>query len=379
VMDAADGHLTWLDTPDWDVEAMTLSTDGRIAVWSVNVDGASQLRARNLETGVDAKIPVLPLGRVRVLCVPDDGRTVAMLFSTPTRAANAVVMDVAGGDTRWLADADPDGADRTRFVEPELVHYTSFDGARIPAYLYRPRCSPTQLMGVLIEIHGGPASQERPIYGSGFYQFMASLGIAVLAPNIRGSVGYGRPYQNMVYRDWGGGDLADIAAAVRHLRAQDWVDPNRIGLRGGSYGGFMVLSCIARLPELNWAAAVAMFGPTNLVTLARATPPAYRALVAEMIGDPDDDVDFLLDRSPVTHAAQIRTPLFVLQGANDPRVPQSESDQLVALLRELGIEVRYDVYPDEGHGFAKSSNQIKADSDAAHFLASHLAIPTDLP
>nr|WP_230416043.1 prolyl oligopeptidase family serine peptidase [Micromonospora tarapacensis] len=216
-------------------------------------------------------------------------------------------------------------------------------------------------------------SQERPVYQyDGFYQFLLSRGLAVFAPNVRGSSGYGRAYQESVYRDWGGVDLDDLADAVRYLREQSWVDRSRVGLFGGSYGGFLVLSCLARLADLGWAAGVSYCAPSNLVTLAEATPPAWRSQVLAVIGDPVADAPRLLDRSPVTHADKIRAPLFVIQGANDPRVPRSESDQIVERLRDRGVRVRYDVYSDEGHGFLKRENQARMRSSAGDFLAAHL-------
>jgi dipeptidyl aminopeptidase/acylaminoacyl peptidase len=371
VMDAHSGSLSWLDRPVWDIESV--AAGGQVAVWSVNVDGSSQLRARNLIDGSMVDLPALPTGKASALTVSADGERIALVLSTPTRAASVLVIDVATGRIRWLTNTDALGTDRSSFVEPELIHYRSFDGRDIPAYLYLPESAATKPVGIVIVVHGGPTYQERPTYGTGFYQFLISLGIGVLAPNIRGSIGYGKAYQNLVYRDWGGGDLGDIAAAARYLQDQPWADETRIGLMGGSYGGFMVLSAIARHPEFNWAAAVAACGPTNLVTLAKATPPAYRALVAETIGDPEADFDTLMERSPVTYAARVRTPLLVLQGANDVRVPQSESDQFVARLREQGIDVRYDVYEGEGHSFMQRSNQMRADSDAAAFFASRLS------
>jgi dipeptidyl aminopeptidase/acylaminoacyl peptidase len=150
------------------------------------------------------------------------------------------------------------------------------------------------------------------------------------------------------------------------------VDPARIGLYGFSYGGFVVLSCIARRPGLEWAAAVVRSGPSNLVTLAEASPPTWRSLVRAVIGDPETEAERLLAASPVTHADGIRAPLFVIQGDNDPRVPRAESDQLVERLRGRGVEVRYDVYPDEGHSFMKSANVVKAWSDAGEFLLERL-------
>jgi dipeptidyl aminopeptidase/acylaminoacyl peptidase len=270
-----------------------------------------------------------------------------------------------------VTDARP-AADPATFVDPVLVHCPTRDGGQVPAYLYRPS-NVAGPVPVVLSIHGGPSVQERPNYSNGgLLQYLVSRGVAVLAPNVRGSSGYGHAYQRAVHRDWGGVDLADLDDAVRYLKSQPWVDPARVGVIGGSYGGFAALSCVSRLPEHNWAAAVAICGPSNLVTFAKAQPPTWRSMVLILIGDPDADADTLLARSPVTYADQIRAPLFLIQGANDVRVPKFESDQIVQRLRDRGGEVRYDVYPDEGHMFGVSANQAKARSDAAEFLLAHL-------
>jgi dipeptidyl aminopeptidase/acylaminoacyl peptidase len=372
VMDPTTGDLSWLDTPGWDVEETALSGDRRILVWAVNVDGASQLRGRHLSTGADLPMPALPVGEVAGLALTGDGRQAVMLLSTPTRPWNLAALDLATGALRWLTDARPASVQMTDLVEPTLVRYPARDGRQIPAYLYRPRDNREQV-GVVLAIHGGPPSQERPGYSNdGFFQYLASHGVAVLAPNVRGSTGYGMTYQRLSYRDWGGGDLGDFADAARYLRSQPWVDPARIGLVGRSYGGFAVLSCVARLPEFDWAAAVVWCGPSDLVTFTRAQPPTWRSRVAIMVGDPDTDEEFLRSRSPVTYADQIRTPLLVIQGANDPRVPKAQSDRIVQRLRERGVEVLYQVYNDEGHLFGKRENQVTARSTAGEFLLAQL-------
>ena len=166
--------------------------------------------------------------------------------------------------------------------------------------------------------------------------------------------------------------MQDMAATVRYLRKQNWVDQGRLGLIGRSYGAFVVLTCLARMPEVGWAAAVEFFGPANLVTAAQAVPLAFRATSNEVLGDPDTERESMLARSPITYAENIKAPLFVVQGARDRRVPRGESDQLVERLRALGAEVRYEVYPDEGHGFTKSANEMRAYSDAAEFLIERL-------
>lgn len=374
VLHAGTGELDWIDTPDWDVEDVVLSADGRTLVWTVNVEGATRLRGRDLTSGADLPMPTLPPGMLRQACVSADGRHLVYGFSSATMPWNVVVLDLASGRTRQLTGSRPAGADPATLVEPDLAHYPTTDGRSIPAYVFRPR-QPTGPVGVVLAIHGGPAAQERPEYADGFYQYLLSRGVAVFAPNVRGSTGYGKTYMRLNYRDWGGGDLADMAAAVEYLRAQPWVDPDRIAVHGGSYGGFAALSCLARRPDLNWAAGVVACGPSNLVTFTRSQPPTWRHMVDVMVGNPDTDADLLRSRSPVTYADQIRAPLFVIQGANDPRVPQHESDQIVEMLRGRGVPVRYDVYPDEGHGFTKRANQIAMRDDVADFLIDHLTRP----
>lgn len=371
VMDAATGQLTWLDTPDWDVENAVLSADGRILVWSVNVDGASQLRARDVSVDIDLALPPLPPSEVSEMTLSPDGRTAVLLISTPTRPRSLAVLDLNSGDLSWLAEATPAGTPSSALAEPTLVRYTSHDGREIPAFVYRPAGSGP--LPVVLAIHGGPGIQERPNYSNdGLFQYLVSRGVAVFAPNVRGSTGYGYSYQKLSFRDWGGGDLGDLAAAADWLCGQVWVDPTRIGLYGRSYGGFAVLSCLSRLPEINWVAAVVWSGPSNLVTFTRAQPPTWRSKVAALIGDPDIDTEFLMSRSPVSYADQVRTPLMVIQGANDTRVPRHESDQIVSHLRDRGVEARYVVFPDEGHVFGKRANQTKARSAAAEFLLDYL-------
>jgi dipeptidyl aminopeptidase/acylaminoacyl peptidase len=193
----------------------------------------------------------------------------------------------------------------------------------------------------------------------------------VLAPNVRGSTGYGKTYQSLILRDFGGDELGDFEHAVKYLHGLDWVDPARIAVWGASYGGFATLSCLSRLPSL-WAAGVSMVGPSNLLTMARSVPETWRVEMVDWIGDPDTEADFLLERSPITYADAITAPLFVIQGANDPRVVKAESDQIVAALRKRGVDVRYDVYDDEGHGFTNRANEVQAIGDTAEFLLAHL-------
>jgi len=377
-LDPASGELSDVDSSEWEVEGAELSGDRQVLVWAVNVDGASELRARDVAAGRDLAVPALPTGVITALSVSDDGRRVALLLSTGTRPNNVALVDLEAGEFRWLTDAAPVRADPTGFVEPELVRFPTHDGRDIPAYLYRPAGDAVPpgtggTSGVVLSIHGGPEAQERAAYNyGGMYQYLASRGVGVLAPNVRGSTGYGTEYQKLIHHDWGGDELGDFEHAVTYLQGLDWVDSARIGVFGGSFGGFATLSCVSRLPKL-WAAGVSVVGPSNLETFVRAVPPTWRRYMAEWVGDPDTEAEFLRARSPITYADQIVAPLFVIQGANDPRVVKAESDQIVASLRERGVEVRYDVYEDEGHGFTKRENQARAIGDAADFLIGYLA------
>jgi dipeptidyl aminopeptidase/acylaminoacyl peptidase len=372
--DLRTGAYQWLETPEWDISAVDASRDGQILAWVVNEDGYSRLHVRDQSTGQAVNLPSIPEGAITVLRVSPDGRQIGFLLNQPQHPAEVFILNLATAAVTQLTSSAWGGIDPTTLIRPQLVRFPTHDGRQIPAFLYRPRGRGP--FPVVLSIHGGPEAQELPVYASsGLYQYWASRGIGVLAPNVRGSTGYGKTYQRLIHRDWGGDELKDFDAAARYLRSLDWVDAARLGVFGGSFGGFATLSCISRLPEY-WAAAVDIVGPSNLVTFAKAVPPTWRRMMAKWVGDPETEADFLLSRSPVTYIDQIRTPLFVIQGANDPRVVQGESDQIVELLRQRGIDVRYDVYPDEGHGFTKRTNELKALGDAATFMEQHLVDAT---
>jgi dipeptidyl aminopeptidase/acylaminoacyl peptidase len=366
------GRRDWVETPDRDIDEVAGSADGRVLAWIENVDGWARLRVRDLETGADLPEPALPAGTASPLgsgiSVSRDGSRVALVWDQPGRPPEVYVVETASGEARPVTDSRLAGLQTLPLREPQLVAYPSFDGREIPAWLYRP--GGDGAAPFVLAIHGGPEAQERPIYRP-MYQYLLSRGIGVLATNIRGSTGYGKTYQKLIHRDWGGGDLEDWRHAAEWLRAQEFVDGDRLGVYGGSYGGFATLTCVTRLPEY-WAAAVDIVGPANLVTFARAVPPHWRRFMAEWLGDPDTEEDFLRERSPITYVEQVRAPLLVLQGAKDPRVVQSESDQMVERLRELGREVEYVVFEDEGHGFTRYENELRAYRLACAWLESRL-------
>lgn len=364
--------VVWVETPDWDVSELAGDPGGRVLLWGVNEDGWTRLYGKNLVTGEALPSPRLPDGCGGVwgtgLTVSPDGRYAALVWRTPQRCPELYLWELATGECRRLTDNMLGGLDPRRLVAPTVIRYPSVDELQIPAWIYRPDVPGR--VPVVLSIHGGPETQELPEYHP-LYQYLLSRGVAVMATNIRGSTGYGRSYQRLIHRDFGGKDLEDLRHAVEWLRRQDWVDPDRLGVWGGSYGGFAVLSCVSRLPEY-WSAAVDICGPANLVTFAKSVPPTWRKMMASWVGDPETEADFLTARSPLTYVDQIRAPLLVIQGAKDPRVVKAESDQMVERLRQLGRRVEYVVFEDEGHGFTRRKNRQHAYQLSADWLIRHL-------
>jgi dipeptidyl aminopeptidase/acylaminoacyl peptidase len=362
----------WIETPEHDIDELAGSANGRVLAWIENVDGWGKVHVRDLERGADLPEPKLPPGTASMLgsgmSLSLDGSRLALVWDQPSRPAEVFVVDTATGDALPVTEMRAAGLSALELREPDLIRYESFDGRQIPAWLYRPDGGGPSPFAVLI--HGGPEAQERPVYRP-YVQYLVSRGIGVLATNIRGSTGYGKTYQKLIHHDWGGGDLEDWRHAAEWLKAQPFVDSDRLAVLGGSYGGFATLTCVTRLPEY-WRAAVDIVGPANLVTFVRAVPPQWLRFVAEWVGDPDTEEEFLRERSPITYVDQVQAALLVLQGAKDPRVVKAESDQMVERLRELGREVEYVVFDDEGHGFTRYANEVHAYRLTCEWLESHL-------
>lgn len=377
-----------IHAPDCDVEGVALARDGSVALVAENRDGASRLVGRRLPGGGELPLPELPMGVASQFDVAPGGERAALLFARPDEAANIYELPLtapegvagepsersgsgggAGGALRALEQSMLGGFARGELAQPELLRFASFD-REVPAWLYRPAGPGPH--PVAVSVHGGPEAQERPGYPyAGLYQFLLSRGIGVLAPNIRGSTGYGKSYQQLIHRDWGGAELEDIRHAAEFLRAQAWVDASRLAIFGGSFGGFVTLSALTRLPEY-WALGVDLVGPSNLITFVDSVPPHWKRYMERWVGDPERDREALEARSPITHVERIRAPLLVIQGANDPRVVQAESDQMVERLRARGLEVEYYVDPEGGHGPADRQGMLRWMGRVAHYLSSRL-------
>jgi dipeptidyl aminopeptidase/acylaminoacyl peptidase len=374
-----DGSLHWLHTPDHDIEDAALSADGRRLVWGVNVDGYTDLYRMDLPSGTAVPVTGLPRGVVtqefgydgHALRFIGDGRCLVAKVATPTAPSEAWIADLDTGTARRITAC---GAGQSHTgTEPTTVRFRSADGLDVGGLLFRPPAAGGRatVPAVLI-IHGGPEAQAQPVWDP-LVQMLVARGFGVLTPNIRGSSGRGLRYQRLIYRDWGGGDLADLAAAATYLSDLDWVDGDRLGVFGASYGGFAALSCLSRLPD-RWRAGVSMCGPVDLAMDVRTFPPTWARRATEWIGDPDDPADaaMMAERSPLTHVDRIVAPLLLIHGENDTRVAIEGAEQLHGRLRELGRTVNFHRVSGEGHGTADRDGRQSELDLIVDWFAEHL-------
>jgi dipeptidyl aminopeptidase/acylaminoacyl peptidase len=335
----------------------------------INEDGYSRLQLFDVSKGWDARFelptPALPDG-IYAVTWSKDGTRLAITLSSANDAPDIWIWDVQE-QVLWRATRSSlAGIPQESFVKPELVRYATFDGRQIPAFLYLPRDREPRLLPVVIHVHGGPESQSRPEFDP-VIQYLVAQGYAVLRPNVRGSTGYGYEYQSLDDVDLRMDSVADLQHAVLWLCESGIADPKSIAVMGGSYGGFMVLSAITTYPDL-WAAAVDIVGVANFVTFLENTGPWRRKLREAEYGSLEQDREFLKQISPIHKVDCITSPLFVLHGANDPRVPVGEAEQVVTALRLRNVPVEYMRFEDEGHGLVKRANRLIAYPAIARFL-----------
>ena len=352
----------------WDVEELALSDDGKRLSFTRDVDGASRLIIWE-PSGPLAPVRTPP-GVVSGMEWSHGGEMLAFEFSGAHSNQDIWILDMRDGSTRRVTRSSASGLDLEVCPQPMLRRYASFDGLKVPYYLYRPRDHGRPLPAV-VYIHGGPEAQYRPGFNP-FVQFLASMGFSVVAPNVRGSLGYGRKYTHLDDVRLRMDSVADIARLVAHLKKVGEIDGKRIAVMGGSYGGFMVLACMYRYPKL-WAAGVDIVGISNFVTFLKNTGPWRRKLRAAEYGDPERDRLFLERISPLNNVAKITAPLFMIHGTNDPRVPIKVTKQMEGQLKELGRKVKVMVFEDEGHGLVKLKNRIKGYTAATEFLLEYIA------
>jgi dipeptidyl aminopeptidase/acylaminoacyl peptidase len=372
--DLATGAVAPVYEQRWDVTGAEYSRGGRYLVVYVNEDARGT--ARVLDAGTFAPVPVagMPDGAVRGMSIsPDEGALA--FYATDGSVPHELYAGPFGTTPRRLTEALDPAIHRGDLVVPAVVRFRSYDGTEVPGLLYRPHgASAAAKAPAVVLVHGGPGGQAQVGY-SGLVQALANHGYVVFDINNRGSSGYGKTFYAMDDRRHGEADLGDVVASKRMLVETGYVDPARIGIMGGSYGGYMVLAALTLQPDA-FRTGVDLFGISNWVRTIESIPPswaAYRDALYAELGDPKVDSVRLRRISPIFHADRIRVPLMVLQGANDPRVLQVESDEIVAAARRNGVPVEYVVFPDEGHGFVKKENEVRGYTAVLQFLDRYLA------
>ena len=374
LQDLATGERKTIFKPDWDVEGAYLSRDGGTLVVSVNEDARSRpylFDARSFE--------------MRRLAEPMPGASSGLLLANHAnkalvRASNGatpgeiLLLDLATGQQTPLLNARAPGVAPDDLVAGEVVRFKSYDGVSVPGILYVPKgARKGDALPAVIHVHGGPGDESRIGYRP-LQQYLVNHGYVVFEINNRGSSGSGRTFYHLDDRRHGDADLDDVVAAKAMLADTGFVDPEKIVIQGQSYGGYMTLAGLAFRPDA-FAAGVDIYGVSNWPRLLANTPSWWedlRRLLFTEVGDPEKDAEYLHKISPVFHAANIKKPLLVLQGANDPRVLPVESEDIVARVKANGVPVEYVVFPDEGHGFRKKANQIAAYRKILDFLDTHV-------
>lgn len=356
--------------PAWDASC-AVDWTGRHLLVVTNDDGFTRAVLHDPDTLAErGEVPLPGRGVAGGFRFSRDGRYLQFSYSSPVVPGDAWVHDVETGSSGRLTtspcDVDPD-----TFVEAELHRYVSFDGLEVPLYVFRPRERPRGgRLPVVVVIHGGPESQYRPSF-SALTQYLVANGFAVVAPNVRGSTGYGKRYQHLDDVERRLDSVRDLEGLHDWIAATDDLDADRASLYGGSYGGYMVLAGLAFQPD-RWAAGVDIVGISSLVTFLENTSPWRRAFREREYGSLEHDREFLLEASPITHIDAVRAPLFMIHGANDPRVPVGEAEQIHRELESRGVASELLVYDDEGHGLAKLRNRLDAYPRVVDFLAEAL-------
>jgi prolyl oligopeptidase PreP (S9A serine peptidase family) len=353
---------------DHDIELIAHSGDALALVF--NVDGYSQLRLYDASDPAHPREiarPALPPGVISSVAFAHDGSALFLDLSRATAPEELYRVESPSGAVSVVTSSDHAGLDPNALVEPTLERVRSFDGLEVPVFLYSPRgLRPGERAPVVVWVHGGPESQFTP-YFSAVIQFLVGHGYVVAAPNVRGSTGYGKRYSHLDDVERREDSVRDLAAVNRWLRARPEVHPDRIAVLGGSYGGYMVLAALTLDPEL-WAAGCDIVGIANFRTFLERTASYRRALREAEYGSLARD-GAVLDRvSPIHRVDRIRAPLFVIHGANDPRVPVGEAEQIVAALRARHQRVEYQRFDNEGHGIFRRENRVAAYGALARFF-----------
>ncbi len=375
LLEIATKKVRWLTQDKWEVSGSSFSPDGRHLTYTANVDGNTDIYLYVLATGKARALPLPkglndPAGRTSPFS--RDGARLLYYHNGPTAPGDLWAYTLADAKSRQITHALVGGVRPEDMVEPYLVHYPSKDGKwTISAFVYVPYNLPRNGQHpAIVYVHGGPTAQTLNIFNR-FIQYVANQGYVVIAPNYRGSTGYGKEFQQANLFDMGGGDLQDVLAAADWIKQTGYVDPKKLILMGGSYGGYLTMMGVTKAPEL-WAAGVPIVPFVNWFTEIQNEDPVLQQSDLATMGDPVKNKTLYEERSPINFVDQIKAPLYLLAGGNDPRCPKTEAQQVVDAIKKRGGVVEYKIYENEGHGFARVENQIDAYKRVADFLIAHV-------
>ena len=375
LLNVASRKIEWLTHDKWEITAGDFSPDGRYVTWTANVDGNTDIYLHELATGKTTSLPLpkgvnFPGGSESAFT--RDGSRLLYYHNGPNAPNDVWVYDLASGRSRQITQSLVAGVRAEDMVEPYLVHYPSHDGKwTISAFVYMPYNLPRNGQHpAIVLVHGGPTAQTVNSFNR-IVQYVVNQGYIVIAPNYRGSTGYGKEFQQANLFDMGGGDLQDVLAAADWITQSGYVDPKKLILMGGSYGGYMTMMGVTKAPE-TWAAGVPIVPFVNFFTEIENEDPVLQQSDLATMGDPVKNKALYEDRSPIFFVDKIKAPLLLLAGGHDPRCPKSESQQVADAIKKRGGVVEYKVYENEGHGFARVENQIDAYKRVADFLKAHV-------
>ena len=358
LLDIASKKITWVTDTKWEASAGDFSPDGKRFTYAINADGRSDVYLGDTASTKSEKIPIA--GGVNAFAAfptSFSGERLLLSHESSVEPADFWVYDLASRKPRQLTYSVIASLKAAPRPPSQVISYKSFDGKTISALLWVPfNLKRDASNPALVLPHGGPTGQSQDYWSPRIAAFV-SRGYICIAPNVRGSTGYGIEFQKANYKDLGGGDLQDEVYAAKFLEATGYVNPKKIGITGGSYGGFMTLMAIGRSPDV-WAAGVELFGIINWMTMLQHEDAMLQEYEKSLLGDPVKDRAIYDAASPITYIHNVKAPLLVLQGENDPRVPKEEAEQVVELLKKDGKTVDAHYYPNEGHGFEKRENQI---------------------
>jgi protease II len=359
---------------NWDIVNNYFTENGNYRISTINEDSQTKIKIFDIKNNNMLMLPNLNNGFISSVNISDSENKLSFYHGGARSPNDLYFKNIKGDKVKKLTNSMNPSINKKYLGEAKIVRFISFDGLEIPAVYYKPpNASSDNKMPALVRVHGGPGGQARVGYRAST-QYLVNNGYAILDINNRGSGGYGKTFQTLDDQAHSKGDLDDCLAAIDWLKEQGHIDGGRIGILGGSYGGYMVMAAMAFRPDA-FNVGVNIFGVTNWIRTLKSIPPwweAARESLYKELGNPFTQEDYLYSISPLFHAENIIKPVLILQGANDPRVLQVESDEMVEAIKKQNIPVEYVVFPDEGHGFSKKKNQITSNETILAFLDKYL-------